>query len=127
MVVTLFNVLIAEDCDTDYILLEHQLKKLLLSVECERAANLRELTDQLRRRWDFIVSDYHLSDVEGEDLLSLVAQNHFDAPCLILSGLIESVPSIDALPNVYACVQKGDRAAFRIAVLAVANRGCSTI
>jgi CheY-like chemotaxis protein len=117
----LFNILIAEDCDTDYMLLEHQLKKLLLSVECERAANRRELTDLLRRRWDFIVSDYHLSDIEGEDLLSLVAQNHFDAPCLILSGLIESVPSIDALPNVRACIQKGDRAAFRNAVLAVAN------
>ena len=119
----MFTVLIAEDCDSDYILLEHQLKKLLLSVECERAANLRELTDQLRRRWDFIVSDYHLSDVEGEDLLSLVAQNHFDAPCLILSGLIESVPSIDALPNIHACIQKGDRAALRNAVLAVANKG----
>jgi CheY-like chemotaxis protein len=118
-VVKPFHILIVEDCDTDHLLLERQLQKLLSSVECKRAANRNELVEMLQSPWDFIVSDYHLADIEGEDLLRLIAQSHFDTPCLLLSGSVESVTSLDTPAHVHARLQKGDNAALRSAVLAI--------
>lgn len=119
MTPTPIRMLIVEDCDTDYILLEHQLQKLSLLVECKRAANRRELIELLPSRWDLIISDYHLTDIEGEELLLLIAQSHGNTPCLLLSGSIEGATPSDALAHVYARLQKGDRAALRAAVLAI--------
>lgn len=116
---TPIRMLIVEDCDTDYILLERQLQKLLLLVECKRAANHRELIELLPGHWDLIISDYHLTDIEGEELLLLIAQSHIKTPCLLLSGSIEGATPLDALAHVYARLQKGDRAALRSAVLAI--------
>lgn len=115
----LLHLLIVEDSDTDYLLLERQLQKLLPSAECKRAANRRELLEMLQSPWDVIISDYHLPDIEGEDLLRLIAQSHFDTPCLLLSGSIESVTSLDTPAHVQARLQKGDNAALRAAVLAI--------
>ncbi len=118
----LLHLLIVEDSDTDYLLLERQLQKLLPSAECKRAANRRELLEMLQSPWDVIISDYHLPDIEGEDLLRLIAQSHFDTPCLLLSGSIESVTSLDTPAHVQARLQKGDNAALRAAVLAIVQK-----
>lgn len=116
------RVLVVEDNDTDYLLLERQLKKLLPSVAFKRAANRRELIETLQNRWDVIISDYHLSDIEGEDLLLLIAQSHFDTPCLLLSGSIESVTTLDTQAHVYARIQKGDNDSLRTAVLTIVQQ-----
>lgn len=112
-------ILIVEDTDTDYLLLERQMQRLLPSAKFSRAANRLALVEMLRGPWDLIISDYHLPDIEGEDLLLLIAQSHFNTPCLLLSGSIESVTSLDTPAHVYARLQKGDNAALRAAVLAI--------
>lgn len=111
------RVLIVEDSDTDYLLLERQLQKLLEPMICARAANRRELIEMLRQTWNIIISDYHLPDIEGEGLLALIAQSHHDTPCLLLSGSIDSMVPITMPANVVARLEKGDSAALRAALL----------
>lgn len=111
------QVLIVEDTDTDYLLLERKVEKLLAPIACARAADRTQLTDLLLRHWDIIISDYHLPDIEGEHLLALIEQHHRHTPCLLLSGSIESFEGMKFPAHVFACVEKGDNAALRDALL----------
>jgi CheY-like chemotaxis protein len=116
------SILVVEDNDTDFLLLQRQLLKLLPSSTCKRAINRSELIELLQHPYDLIVSDYHLPDIEGENLLLLIAQSHFNTPCLLLSGSIESVTSLDTPAHVQARLQKGDTAALRAAVVAIVQQ-----
>lgn len=111
------RVLIVEDTDTDYLLLERKVQQLLSPTTYARAANRSELTDLLRRPWDLIVSDYHLPDIEGEALLTLIEDSHLNTPCILLSGSIDSLVALDLPDNVFARVEKGNSAALRAALL----------
>lgn len=111
------RVLIVEDTDTDYLLLERKVQQLLSPTTYARAANRSELTDLLRRPWDLIVSDYHLPDIEGEALLTLIEDCHLNTPCILLSGSIDSLVALDLPDNVFARVEKGNSAALRAALL----------
>lgn len=113
------RILIIEDTDTDYLLLERRLNKILPVMQCARATDRREVVEMLQHPWDLIISDYHLSDIEGENLLQLIAASHYDTPCLLLSGSIESVTTLDTPAHVYARLQKGDNDALSAAVLAI--------
>lgn len=111
------RVLIVEDTDTDYLLLERKVQQLLSPTTYARAANRSELTDLLRRPWDLIVSDYHLPDIEGEALLTLIEDCHLNTPCILLSGSIDSLVALDLPDNVFARIEKGNSAALRAALL----------
>lgn len=111
------QILIVEDTDTDYLLLERKVQKLLEPKSCARAANRGELVECLRHPWDLIISDYHLPDIEGEALLTLIAQSHRDTPCIVLSGSIDSLVALDLPDNVVARVEKGNSEALREALL----------
>lgn len=111
------RVLIVEDTDTDYLLLERKVQQLLSPTTYARAANRSELTDLLRRPWDLIVSDYHLPDIEGEALLTLIEHSHLNTPCILLSGSIDSLVALDLPDNVFARIEKGNSAALRAALL----------
>lgn len=111
------RVLIVEDTDTDYLLLERKVQQLLSPTTYARAANRSELTDLLRRPWDLIVSDYHLPDIEGEALLTLIEDSHLNTPCILLSGSIDSLVALDLPDNVFARIEKGNSAALRAALL----------
>lgn len=111
------QVLIVEDTDTDYLLLERKVKNLLNPMTYARAANRSELIELLRRPWDLIISDYHLPDIEGEALLTLIEQSHINTPCILLSGSIDSLVALDLPDNVFARLEKGNSAALRAALL----------
>ncbi len=111
------RVLIVEDNETDYFLLERQVRKLLAPLICARAANRRELTELLQQSWNIIISDYHLPDIEEEGLLTLIAQWHRDTPCLLLSGSIDNLMSLTLPGNVFARIEKGNNAALQEALL----------
>lgn len=111
------QVLIVEDTDTDYLLLERKVQKLLNPKTCARAANRRELTELLQLPWDLIVSDYHLLDIEGEALVTLIEKSHRHTPCILLSGSIDSLVTLNLPDNVFARIEKGNNVALREALL----------
>lgn len=111
------RILIVEDTDTDYLLLERKVQKLLHPKTCERAANRGELTDLLKFPWDLIISDYHLLDIEGEALVAVIEQSHRHTPCILLSGSIDSLVTLTLPDNVFARIEKGDTVALREALV----------
>jgi CheY-like chemotaxis protein len=111
------NVLIVEDNDSDYLLLERHIKKLLASTRCQRAENRAQLQAALTETWDLVVTDFHLPDIEGDELLATIAAAQRHTPCLLLSGSTNELDNIVAPQNVFGKLEKGDFAALRDALL----------
>jgi CheY-like chemotaxis protein len=106
------RMLVIEDSDTDYLLVNRQLIRLLPDGEISRASNRTEFMAALAERWDVIVSDYHLLDIEGAELLALIAAAQPATPCLLVSGSIREWHNI-ALPENCVALEKGDHAGLR--------------
>lgn len=108
--------LIIEDNDTDYLLLERHLQKMLPSFSCVRAENRAQVSAALTQPLDLIVTDYHLLDIEGNELLSAIAGAQAKTPCILLSGSLYELDKVAAPGNVIAKIEKGDIPALRSAV-----------
>ena len=107
------RVLIAEDNDTDYLLLHRQLKKILNPGVCLRVERRTGLLEALTGRWDLIVTDYHLLDIEGDDLLGVIAEAQPDTPCVVMSGSLHGLLEACVPDNVFAKIEKGDHDSLR--------------
>ena len=112
----IIQLLLVEDSDTDFLLLERQMQKMLAPIQITRAANRAELTVALQHDYDLIITDFHLPDIEGEGLLATIAAAHHQTPCLLLSGSSAEFDSIQAPPTVFAKLEKGNNSAFRAAI-----------
>jgi len=108
--------LIIEDNDTDYLLLERHLQKMLPGITCVRAENRTQVLSELQSPVDLIVTDYHLLDIEGNELLSAIASAQGNTPCILLSGSLEELDKVTAPKNVAAKLEKGDISALRLAI-----------
>jgi CheY-like chemotaxis protein len=115
------RMLVIEDSDTDYLLVSRQLIRLLPDAQISRASNRTEFMVALTERWDVMVSDYHLLDIEGADLLALIAAAHPATPCLLVSGSIREWRNI-TLPENCVALEKGDHAGLRSMLQQVLSR-----
>lgn len=109
-------ILLVEDNESDYLLLLRQVGKLLTPRQCGRAGNHAELNATLDQPWDLIITDYHLTDIEGEALLAVIAAAQPQTPCLVLSGSARGLERLYAHANVFRVVEKGDNGALRSAL-----------
>jgi CheY-like chemotaxis protein len=107
------RMLVIEDSDTDFLLVKRQLIRQVPEGQISRASNRSEFMTALTQRWDVIVSDYHLTDIEGAELLALIAAAQPATPCLLVSGSIREWRDI-ALPENCVALEKGDHAGLRI-------------
>lgn len=110
------RILIAEDNDTDALLLQRHLRKLWPHCEWLCAARRSELEPALAQRWDLIISDYHLLDIEGDELLARLAATQAETPCMLLSGSLYEIRDIDVPHNIFAKLEKGDYTALDAAL-----------
>lgn len=110
------RILMIEDNDTDYLLLHRYIRKTWPAAICGRAARRAEVIDTLTQHWNLIITDYHLIDIEGSELLGTIAAKHPNTPCVILSGSILELREIDAPPNVFSRLEKGDYAGLSAAL-----------
>lgn len=106
------NVLIVEDDDTDFLLTQRKLVKLLKPTIIERAKNRSELSSALLVARDLIVADYHLPDIEEHELITAIHAAQPDTPCLILSGSTAHVDPRDTQIDVIGAIGKGDSTAL---------------
>lgn len=110
------RILIAEDNETDAMLLQRHVRKFWPLCEYSCATRRSELEPALMQSWDLIISDYHLLDIEGDELLARIATMQPNTPCLLLSGSLYEIRDIDVPHNVFAKLEKGDHAALDIAL-----------
>lgn len=103
------NVLVAEDDDTDFLLIQRKLIKLLKPGIIDRAKNRSELNAALLVARDLIVADYHLADIEERELMEAITRAQPDTACLIFSGSVTHVDRRDLHKNVIAVIEKGDK------------------
>lgn len=111
------RILIVEDSDSDYLLLARQVGKSLHPCACVRAGNRSELVSALAQSWDLIITDFHLPDIEGQELVTTIAAARPDTPCLLLSGSMEGLDRVGVPSTVFRIMEKGDNAGLQAALL----------
>ncbi len=102
------RVLIIEDNETDCLLLQRFLGKRWAHCDIEVADRREQLDTTLMQHWDLIISDYHLLDIEGDELLHRIYAEQPATPCLLMSGSLYEIRDIAVPGNVFAKLEKGD-------------------
>lgn len=102
------RVLIVEDCETDYLILLRHLQKNLPGAMYHRAEHRAQLISALALQWDFIITDYHLLDIEGAELLTVITAASGNTPCILLSGSIAELDKTKTPDTICAKLEKGD-------------------
>lgn len=113
---TALKILLIEDSDTEFLLLERKMQKSLAPVQISRAAKGSELTEALKQRYDLIISDFHIPEAEGETLLAIIANAQPETPCILMSGSSYEFSSVQTPSSVIAKLEKGDTDALRTAL-----------
>jgi len=108
------RILVVEDSDTDFLLLERQLLRLFSRCDLHRANRRGELLAALAENWDVVVSDGHLPDIEGAELVALIGTAA--VPCVLVSGSLSALQAL-TLPPGFVALEKGDHARLRAVLL----------
>lgn len=92
------NILVIEDVEDDYILLQRNLKKHGLWKQGVRVENLEELEQNLHSQtWDIVVSDNSLPRLNALDALRATKKINAEIPFIIVSGSIKTENAILAM------------------------------
>lgn len=110
------RVLIAEDNDSDYLLLLRRVQKILPVFTCRRAVCRSELMAELVHGWDLIITDLHLMDIEADELLAAIAAAQPVTPCLVITGSLPEQDQVVVTGTVFRILEKGDHAGLQAAL-----------
>lgn len=92
------NVLVVEDSETDFILIERQLRRHGLNTRCRRVASCRELNEALAEGgWNVVLSDYTVPGMDFDDSLRLIQDRLPDLPVILISGSIGEERAVELL------------------------------
>jgi two-component system cell cycle sensor histidine kinase/response regulator CckA len=97
-VTSLLKLLVIEDSEADYLLVERNLKLHGVEAALHRVANYPALTQALEQGgWDAILSDYNLPGMDFRTTLGLVRGKVPDLPVILVSGSIGEEEAMDLL------------------------------
>ncbi len=86
---TKINLLLAEDNDTDALLLVRQLRKEGFEVDHVQVKTRNEMNAALDRGgWDIVISDFSMPGFGGGDALELFKSKNLDIPFILVSGTV---------------------------------------
>ncbi len=92
------NVLIIEDSQADFLLVERHLRTRGLLARCCRVAELGELTTALNcGDWHLVLTDYNVPRLRFEDGLALIKSWSLDVPIVLISGSIGEEKAVELL------------------------------
>ncbi len=95
---TPLNVLIVEDSQADFLLVERHLRKNGLTVDCLRVSDLSELTSALSDKdWHLVLADYNVPRLRFEDGLALIKSRSRDLPIVLISGSLGEEKAVELL------------------------------
>jgi diguanylate cyclase (GGDEF)-like protein/PAS domain S-box-containing protein len=91
-------VLVIEDRESDFRLIERHLRQHRLAAECVRVGGLEELVDVLvRGSVDVVLTDYHVPGLELKDSLAQVQALSPGLPVILVSGQIGEEAAVELL------------------------------
>ena len=106
------NVLIVEDSQADFLLVERHLRKNGLEVACRRVSDLEELRAAVAdQEWHLVLADYNVPRLRFEDGLALIKARSVDLPIVLISGSLGEEKAVELLKlGVWDFVLKGNLA-----------------
>ncbi len=82
------SVLFVEDSREDMLLIDRLFKKAGLEFQFERVEFLSDLSSSLDKKWDIVISDYHLKGFTAEEVLKIVRDKSPNLPVIVMSGAL---------------------------------------
>ncbi|WP_133718844.1 EAL domain-containing protein [Methylocaldum gracile] len=92
------NLLVIEDSETDFLLIQRQLRLHGLTARCRRVVSCGELNQALEEEsWDAVLSDYSVPGLDFEASLRLIQERFPDLPVILISGSIGEERAVELL------------------------------
>lgn len=92
------NVLIADDCEDDALLLVRELRKGGYQPQFERVDTREDMERALEQRhWQLIITDHTMPGFNSGDVLDMVKRSGMDVPVIIVSGTIGEEVAVHAM------------------------------
>ncbi|MDD2270634.1 MAG: response regulator [Desulfuromonadaceae bacterium] len=92
------NILVVEDSTADFLLVERHLKQKGLSARCIRVDSLKELEEATNReRWDLVLSDYSVPQLDFQEILNLLQKALPDLPVIMVTGTVGEEKAVELL------------------------------
>lgn len=92
------NVLIADDCEDDALLLVRELRKSGYEPQFERVETRAGMEQALEQRhWQLIITDHTMPGFNSTDVLEMVKRSGLDVPVIIVSGTIGEEVAVHAM------------------------------
>jgi two-component system cell cycle sensor histidine kinase/response regulator CckA len=109
---TPLRVLIVEDSEDDALLLVRALRRGGYDPTFERVETPTAMTAALdQHTWDVVISDYAMPHFSAPEALTLLKENGFDLPFIIVSGAIGEETAVEAMrAGAHDYIQKGNLA-----------------
>jgi diguanylate cyclase (GGDEF)-like protein/PAS domain S-box-containing protein len=92
------NLLVIEDSETDFLLIQRQLRLHGLTAHCRRVASYGELKEALEEDgWNAVLSDYSVPSLDFGESLRLIQERLADLPVILISGSIGEERAVELL------------------------------
>src|SRR5574341_168412 len=92
------NLLVIEDDEADFRLLERHLRQHLPAARCRRVASRAELVAALAEGgWDAVLSDYSVPGLPFRDSLACIRAEAPELPVILVSGSVGEEAAIELL------------------------------
>jgi PAS domain S-box-containing protein len=89
MMAELLNILVVEDSEADFLLIERELKRQNLPAHCARVDSIEQFTAEIALgSWHLVLADYSVPHLDFEDCLNLILTNLPDVPVIVVSGTV---------------------------------------
>jgi PAS domain S-box-containing protein len=92
------NILVIEDYNADFLMVERHLKQHGLSARCTRVDTLEGLQEAIdRQSWDLVLSDYNVPQLDFQDSLNLLLAALPDLPVIMVTGTVGEEMAVELL------------------------------
>jgi PAS domain S-box-containing protein len=106
------KLLVIEDVEADFKLLERHLARQGLQASCCRVAGREELAAALAEKgWDAVLSDYHVAGLDFRESFELIRSRYPDMPIILISGSLGEEEAVEWLKQGVADFVLKDRLA----------------
>ena len=94
----MLNILLIEDRNADFLLVERHLKQNGLTVCCHRVDSIEGLKEALvRANWDLVLSDYSVPQLNFQESLNLLWAELPDLPVIMVTGTVGEEKAVELL------------------------------
>ena len=94
----LLNILIIDDSNADFLMVERHLKQNGLSVRCQRVDSFLGLKEAIKAGgWDLVLSDYSIPQLNFQESLNLLLEDLPDLPVIMVTGTVGEEKAVDLL------------------------------